>query len=106
MKSYYKERFKRNKKVKSYQTDSDKFEKAIDEGVRDLMIAEYLKNVCQRYMILKYTIFQEASWITKAQIAAMGKESDYEDEEEEEVKNQIGSINLTHKTSIKVYLEQ
>lgn len=86
--------------------DADKYENELpDTDLRNMLLDEYLKNVCQKYTILRNKIYRETGWTLKTKLAEMGLESDNPDDEEE-AKNSIGSITLSQVTSVKVYWEQ
>ena len=54
MKQFYILAAKKNRKMKP---EALKFKKEVDSEVRDLLLNEYMNNVCRRYWTLKVFIF-------------------------------------------------
>jgi hypothetical protein len=54
MKQFYIFAAKKNRKMKP---EALKFKKEVDEEVRDLLLNEYMNNVCRRYWTLKVFIY-------------------------------------------------
>lgn len=60
MGAFFKINCKKNKKLRP---DAERFSREIDEDVRDLLINEFLNNICRRYMRLRTTLHAEAGKI-------------------------------------------